>query len=202
MESLGAERWDYAELRQAWRPARQPLVPATRHNPDPGIMDGLVSKGGLPVLHASERLGRRHPDQVGRAHIAGGVAADLQPGRDRIEHRLARRRPHGRVHLRRLEIGLRTVGQLLGVEDRVGLQIAQRLGFPLAGLTGIGDVAAIDDPGFVEDRQRASGALDDRRANRQRLPESEPEGARIAALRAGERQEPGVGPAERLAVGP
>ena len=91
MQSLAAERQSYAELRHAWRPARQPLIPAMRHNPDPGIMDGLMPEGRLVVVDRIERLRGRQADDVAGAVVAGHPAAEFDLGGDGVQQRAARR---------------------------------------------------------------------------------------------------------------
>ena len=166
-------------------------------------MQLLVRLGRQEVVDGVEGLGLGQADHVPRRHVAGVAAPELDPRRDGVEDGVARRDAGRGIGLGHLDVAGGAVGQLLGVEDRVGLQVTQHLGvggFIATRSLALGCVA--DDAGLVEDRRGALLPLGHGRIDRQGLAEGEPVGRAIAAHGAGERQEPGVAAAERLAVGP
>ena len=161
----------------------------------------LVSLGRQEVVDGVEGLGSGQADQVPRRHVAGLTAPELDLRRNGVQDGVARRDAGRGIGLGDLDVAGGAVGQLLGVEDRVGLQVTQHLGVgALIDARSLGRVA--DDPRLVEDRRGSLLPLGHGRIDRQGLAEGEPVGRVIAAHGAGERQEPGVAPAERLAVGP
>ena len=156
-------------------------------------MDGLVGEGRLIVIDRVERLRGRQADDVAGAVVAGHTAAEFDLGGDRVQQRAARRGPNGGIDLRSPKVGLGAICQLLGVKNRVGLQVAQHPRIVL-GRPGRCGLTAVENAGFVEDRGRALGPLHDRRPDAKRLTEGEPVGRGIAAHGPRERQQPGIAP--------
>ena len=163
-------------------------------------MDGLVGEGRLIVIDRVERLRGRQADDVAGAVVAGHTAAEFDLGGDRVQQRAARRGPNGGIDLRSPKVGLGAICQLLGVKNRVGLQVAQHPQIVL-GRPGRRGLTAVENSCFVEDGRRALGSLHDRRADAKRLTEGEPVGRGIAAHGPRERQQPGIAAGEGLAVG-
>jgi hypothetical protein len=159
-----------------------------RHNPDRGIMAGLMREGRREVCPRREELDGWHRDAVGGAVVECAIAAQVDRRWQRIDEALrAVGEGIGRGHDAdwvRVEVGRQPV-DLVAVEDRVGAQHAAHLVGRVAGDDGFDGLAV----GFVEDRDLRPLALADLAAKGLRLFVRHP-GARVVAGTFGAQPQP------------
>lgn len=144
-----------------------------RHNSGRGIMTQLVQCGPVPVDRFEIGLGRRDLHIVERRHIEGAIAADAEIDAGGADQRLDLRLDEAWRRWRRDNRDIvRQAVALRGVEHREALQERDRLGL-VARLAGA-PLLVVGHEAVGIDDGRASLALADIAAQRQRLAKGEP----------------------------